>query len=163
MVPPTGVFLTDRRVVTGMRDPADRLAAIPDAAFAAFAERLGGVWPEYDVVAAPVTPDGTAELSLTRAGRAGDPPERAVVRVCRADVTVDDVNDFAVFVAERDLEFAVLATVGDVAPDAQRRARAAPLDLYDGSGLVSLARDAGIDIPGSDGDVDADRDPGPDR
>ncbi|MFC7137060.1 restriction endonuclease [Halobaculum litoreum] len=140
-----------------MRHPADRLAALPDAAFAGFVERLGAVWPVYDAAAAPVTPDGTAELSLARERPDGE-PERAVVRVCRADVTVADVNDFAVFVAERGLSFAVLATVGDAAPEATRRARAAPVDLYDGVGLVSLARDAGIDVPGAD----ADRDPGVD-
>ncbi|MFC7096093.1 restriction endonuclease [Halobaculum marinum] len=146
-----------------MRHPADRLAALPDAAFASFAERLGGVWPEYEASASPVTPEGTVELSLVRErsvvhDRAD--PDRAVVRLCRADIDVDAVNDFAVFAAERGLTFAVLATVGEVDPDATRRARSAPVDVYDGVGIVSLARDAGIAIPGGGGiDADADTDP----
>lgn len=150
-----------------MRRPADRLAALPDGAFAAFAERLGGVWPEYETAASPVTPEGTVELSLVgRRSPAADDPDRGVVRLCRADVTVDDVNDFAVFVAERGLSVAVLATVGEVESAAERRARAAPLELYDGAALVTLARDAGVALPGSSepggsGGNDPDREPGP--
>jgi len=132
-----------------MRHPSDRLAALPDAEFAAFAERLGGVWPEYDATASPVTPDGTVELSLVR-GRPDGPAERAVVRLRRGRVTLEDVNDFAVFAAERGLSFAVLATVDEVSKQAADRARAAPVELYDGVGLVALARDAGIDLPDAD-------------
>ncbi|WP_435064886.1 restriction endonuclease [Halobaculum sp. EA56] len=129
-----------------MRHPSDRLAALPDAEFAAFAERLGGVWPEYDATASPVTPDGTVELSLVRE-RPDGPSERAVVRLRRGRVTLEDVNDFAVFAAERGLSFAVLATVDEVSKQAADRARAAPVELYDGVGLVALARDAGIGLP----------------
>jgi len=139
-----------------MEHPADRLAALPDAEFAAFVERLGGVWPEYEATASPVTPDGTVELSLSRERPDGE-PDRAVVRVSRSETTVDAVDDVAVLAAERGLEFAVLATVDDVAADATARARAAPVELYDGVGLVALARDAGVELP--DADVDADSGP----
>lgn len=151
-----------------MTHPAERIAALPDAEFAAFVERLGGVWPEWEAAASPVTPDGTVELALSRE-RPGGEPERAVVRVQRGETTVEDVNDFAVFAAERGLEFAVLATVGEVSSAASDRARAAPVELYDGVGLVGLARDAGIEIPDppddretddDDGDLDDPADPG---
>ncbi|UIO98810.1 restriction endonuclease [Halobaculum sp. CBA1158] len=132
-----------------MRHPAERLAALPDAEFAAFVERLGGVWPDWEATASPVSPDGTVELSLSRDAPDGD-AERAVVRVRRSETTVEEVNDLAVFAAERGLAFAVLATVDDVSRDAAARARAAPVELYDGVGLVSLARDAGIDLPDAD-------------
>ncbi|WP_348609221.1 restriction endonuclease [Halobaculum rarum] len=132
-----------------MRHPADRLASLPDGEFAAFAERLAGVWPEFEAAASPATPDGTVEVSLTR--RQSDaPPERAVVSLRREPVTLEDVNEFAVFAAERELSFAVLATVDDVDPEATRRAHAAPVDVYDGIGLVSLARDAGVALPAAD-------------
>lgn len=133
-----------------MDHPVERIAALPDPEFAAFVERLGGVWPEWEAAASPVSPDGTVELSLSRE-REGREPERAVVRVCRGGTTVEDVNDFAVFAAERGLEFAVLATVGEASSDAVARARAAPVELYDGVGLVGLARDAGVAIPDAPG------------
>ncbi|MFC6785870.1 restriction endonuclease [Halobaculum halobium] len=136
-----------------MRHPADRLAALPDEEFAAFAERLGGIWPEYEATVAPATPDGTVELSLVREG-ADAPDERAVVSFRRTPVTLDDVNEFAAFAAERGLSFAVLATVDEVDADATRRARAAPVDVYDGVGLVALARDAGVALPAADGGDD---------
>ncbi|QZX98936.1 restriction endonuclease [Halobaculum rubrum] len=136
-----------------MRHPADRLAALPDGEFAAFAARLGRIWPEFEAAASPATPDGTVEVSLARR-RSDAPPERAVVSLRREPVTLEDVNEFAVFAAERDLSFAVLATVDEVDPDATRRARAAPVDVYDGVGLVSLARDAGVAVPAADGGDD---------
>ena len=139
-----------------MQHPADRIAALPDAEFAAFVERLGDVWPEYKATASPVTPDGTVELSLARE-RPGEEPDRALVRVSRSETTVEAVDDFAVLAAERGLEFAVLATVEEVSSDAAARARAAPVELYDGVGLVALARDADVEVP--DADVDADSEP----
>lgn len=137
-----------------MHHPADRLAALSDAEFATFAERLGRVWPDYDAVAAPATPEGVVEVSLVRerpdrpddADRPAD-PERAVLRVSRESVTLEEVNEFAVFAAERGLAFAVLATVDEVTREAAARARAAPVEVYDGVGLVSMARDAGVEIP----------------
>lgn len=129
-----------------MRHPADRLAALSDPAFAAFVERLGRIWPAFDVTGAPATPGGTVELSLVRE-RSDRPPERAVVRVTRARVTVADVDDFAVLAAERGLSFAVLASVDEVDPDAMSRARAAPVDVYDGVGIVGRARDADVALP----------------
>lgn len=144
-------FLTEAVVPRRMRHPADRLAALPDGEFAAFAERLGGIWPEFEAAVSPVTPGGTVEVSLTR-DRPEGPPERAVVSLRREPVTADDVEEFAAFAGERDLSFAVLATVDEVDPEATRRARAGPVDVYDGVGLVSLARDADVTLPAADGD-----------
>lgn len=149
-------FFSGATVPWRVRHPADRLAALPDGEFAAFAERLGGIWPAFEATVAPATPDGTVELSLVRE-RTGEPDERAVVSLRRTPVTLEDVNEFAVFAAERALAFAVLATVDEVDPDATRRARAAPVDVYDGVGLVSLARDAGVALPISDDGGDDDR------
>ncbi|SHH28110.1 restriction endonuclease [Halobaculum gomorrense] len=144
-----------------MRHPADRLAALPDSGFASFVERLGRVWPAFDATVSPVTPEGTVELSLTR-DRPDAPPERAVVRVTRASVSIEDVNDLAAFAAERGLSFAVLATVDEVDPDAARRARTAPIEVYDGVGLVGLAREADVSLPQPESGGSDASDPGDD-
>lgn len=141
-----------------MHHPADRLAALSDAEFASFVERLADIWPEYDAVAAPTTPEGLVEVSLVREREDRSDSDRAVVRVSREAVTLEDVNDFAVFAAERDLAFAVLATVDEVTQEAAARARAAPVEVYDGVGLVSMARDAGVEVPRPESDEESDTD-----
>lgn len=149
-------FFPGAAVARRMRHPADRLASLSDGEFAAFAERLASIWPEFEAAASPATPDGTVEVSLTR-DRSDAPPERAVVSLRREPVTLEDVNEFAVFAAERKLSFAVLATVDEVDPDATRRAHAEPVDVYDGVGLVSLARDADVALPTVEGGDDRER------
>lgn len=152
-------FFAAGTVPRRVRHPADRLAALPDEEFAAFAERLGGIWPAFEATVAPVTPDGTVELSLVRE-RSDAPPERAVVALRRTPVTEADVEEFATLAAERGFSFAVLATVDEVEPDAVDRARSAPVDVYDGVGLVALARDAGVALPSAAADEDCDGEEG---
>lgn len=127
----------------------ETLETLPDGELAAFLDRLGAAWPDWDASVAPPTPEGTVELALRRED------EVAIVRVHRGDVDERPVEEAAALARERALSFVVLACTGEPTEGARAAARENGVELYDGTELVSLARESGVRLPGDVGDLTA--------
>ncbi|MFC7155327.1 restriction endonuclease [Halomarina halobia] len=105
-------------------------------------------WDGWSVEVAPPTPAGGIDVRLGRGG------ERRLVHVrhyppsSRVDSTV--VRDLVALRSEGDVDRVSLATTSTVAPDAERTATAAGIDLLDGPALARTIVEAGVEIPPSD-------------